>query len=55
MQFFCEGPHIAEYDRRKINSVVCTNQEFAGDVMNRVYDDTAQLITGARIVPERMV
>lgn len=34
---------------------MATNQEFAADVINRVYDDTAQLITGARIVPERMV
>ena len=55
MPFFREGTHIDEEDRRKIISVLATNQEFAADVINRVYDDTAQLITGARIVPERMV
>lgn len=55
MPFFREGVHIDESDRRKIISVLATNQEFAADDYNRVYDDTAQLITGARIVPERMV
>lgn len=55
MPFFREGTHIDESDRRKIISVLDSNQEFAADVINRIYDDTAQLITGARIVPERMV
>jgi hypothetical protein len=55
MLFFREGTHIDEEDRRKIISVLAINQEFAADVINRVYDDIAQLITGARIVSERMV
>ena len=55
MPFFREGYHLGEKDRQEILRVLDSNDPYARDVMNRLYDDTAQLITGARIVPERMI
>lgn len=55
MPFFREGYHLGEKDRQEILRVLDSNDPYARDVLNRVYDDTANLITGARIVPERMI
>lgn len=55
MPFFREGYHLGEKDRQEILRVLDSNDPYARDVLNRIYDDTAQLITGARIVPERMI
>lgn len=55
MPFFREGYHLGEKDRQEILRVLDSNDPYARDVMNRLYDDAAQLITGARIVPERMI
>jgi len=55
MPFFREGYHLGEKDRQEILRVLDSNDPYARDVINRIYDDTAQLITGARIVPERMI
>lgn len=55
MPFFREGYHLGEKDRQEILRVQDTNDQYAAEVINRIYDDTANLITGARIVPERMI
>lgn len=55
MPFFREGYHLGEKDRQEILRVLDSNDPYARDVLNRIYDDIAQLITGAHIVPERMI
>ena len=55
MPFFREGYHLGEKDRQEILRVLDSNDPYARDVVKRIYDDVSDLVTGARIVPERMI
>ena len=55
MPFFREGYHLGEKDRQEILRVLDSNDPYARDVVKRIYDDVSNLVTGARIVPERMI
>ena len=54
MPFFREGFKIKEKDRQEILRAQDTGDPYAQSVINRVFDDTNQLLDGAMIVPERM-
>jgi hypothetical protein len=54
MPFFREGFHIDEKDRQMLMEIQNSNSTFAEEIISRIFDDAAELITGARIVPERM-
>lgn len=54
MPFFREGYKIEEKDRQEILRAQSSNDPYAADVINRVYDDQQDLIAGADVVPERM-
>lgn len=54
MPFFREGFHIDEKDRQMLMEIQNSNSTFAEEIISRIFDDAADLITGARIVPERM-
>lgn len=54
MPFFKEGFLISEKDRQEILRVQDSNDPYAQTVIERVFDDTRNLIDGADVVPERM-
>lgn len=54
MPFFREGFHIDEKDRQMLMEIQNSNSTFLEEIIGRIFDDAAELITGARIVPERM-
>ena len=54
MPFFREGFHIDEKDRQMLMEIQNSKSTFADEIISRIFDDAAELITGARIVPERM-
>lgn len=54
MPFFREGYKIKEKDRQEILRAQSSNDPYAADVINRIYDDQQDLIAGADVVPERM-
>lgn len=54
MPFFREGFHIDEKDRQMLMEIQNSKSTFAEEIISRIFDDAADLITGARIVPERM-
>lgn len=54
MPFFREGFHIDEKDRQMLMEIQNSKSTFAEEIISRIFDDAAELITGARIVPERM-
>ena len=47
MPFFREGYHLGEKDRQEILRVLDSNDPYARDVMNRLYDDTAHDLAAA--------
>lgn len=55
MPFFREGRHIGEKDRQEILRVMDSNDPYARDALTHIYEMSADLVTGARIVPERMI
>lgn len=55
MAFFKESMLIKEKDEQDIMRVVDSNDPYAKDVLNRVFDDANTLIDGAEVVPERMI
>lgn len=55
MPFFREGFKIKEKDRQELLRVQDANDPYAQMMLARVFDDAAQLIEGARVVPERMI
>lgn len=55
MPFFKESMYIDEKLRQELNKVIATgNQAYIDVVMNRVFDDTTQLLEAAAVVRERM-
>lgn len=55
MPFFREGFKIKERDRQELLRVQDSNDPYAQEVINRVFDDSQNLIDGANVVPERMI
>lgn len=55
MPFFREGFKIKEKDRQELLRVQDSNDPYAVEVIDRVYDDANNLIAGAAVVPERMI
>lgn len=55
MPFFREGYHLGEIDRQAIMDAENSNNPYVKDLIARVYDDVADLIAGADVVPERMI
>lgn len=55
MPFFKEGMLIKENDRQELNKVLSTgNQNYIDLVINKIYDDSTNLIEGAEAQEERM-
>lgn len=54
MAFFRESMLVSEKDEQEIARVQDANDPYAAEVLNRVFDDTNDLIEGADVVPERM-
>ncbi len=56
MPFFREAMRIGEKDRQEILKVMgAANSQYLMPLINRIYDDAANLVDGARVVPERMI
>ena len=55
MPFFREGYHLKEKDRQEILRAIDSNDPYVQDIITRVFDDVADLIAGADVVPERMI
>ena len=54
MPFFREGFLISEQDRQDILRAQESNDPYALQALQRIYDDSQELIRGANVVPERM-
>lgn len=56
MPFFRESMKIGEKDRQELNKLAASqNEALIMPVINAIYDDVANLVTGAQVVPERMI
>lgn len=55
MPFFREGFKIKEKDRQELLRVQDSNDPYAKEIISRVFDDANELISGAAVVPERMI
>lgn len=55
MPFFREGFHLKEKDRQELLRIADSNDQYAQQIIARVFDDAANLISGADVVPERMI
>lgn len=54
MPFFREGFKIKERDRQELMRVLDSNDPYARTIIARIFDDYANLVEGAMVVPERM-
>lgn len=55
MPFFKEGFKIKEKDRQELLRVQDSDDPYAKAIIARVFDDAAELLAGAEVVPERMI
>lgn len=55
MPFFREGYKLKEKDRQEMLRIQDSNDPYAEALLSRVYDDAADLIAAADVVPERMI
>lgn len=55
MPFFREAYKLKEIDRQILQSYGELNNQFVTEIVDRMFDDTAELIAGAKVVPERMI
>lgn len=55
MPFFREGYKIKEKDRQELLRIQESNDPYARAILARIFDDVADLIAGADVVPERMI
>lgn len=55
MPLFREGIQITESDRRALMEAAALGEAFVQDVLSRIFNDTNNLIKGAKVVPERMI
>ena len=54
MAFFRESMLVKEMDEQEIMRVQNSEDPYAQDILNRIYDDVNTLVDGAQVVPERM-
>lgn len=54
MAFFRESMLVKEADEQEIMRVQNSEDPYAQDILNRIYDDVNTLVDGAQVVPERM-
>lgn len=54
MAFFRESMQIKEEDEQEIMRVQDSNDPYAAEVLERIFDDAGNLVDGADVVPERM-
>lgn len=55
MPFFRQAYLLKESDRRRLATLASTGDPYAREVISRLYDDVGTLISGAAVVPERMI
>lgn len=55
MPLFREGIQVTESDRRALIEAAALGDSYAQDVISRIFDDTNNLIRGAKVIPERMI
>lgn len=55
MPFFREGFRLGEKDRQDILRIQEQGDPYMNDALSRVFDDAANLLEGALVVPERMI
>lgn len=56
MPFFREAMRIGEKDRQQLNQSLATNNSAYYDaILRKIYDDVSNLVSGARVNPERMI
>jgi len=59
MPFFREGMLIKEEDRQELNNILSSATSLESpslrDFLTRIYNDAAELVRGANVVPERMI
>lgn len=55
MPFFREGFKIKEKDRQELLRVQDSGDPYARAIIDQIFDDSAQLLAGANVVPERMI
>lgn len=55
MPFFRESMLVKEKDEQEIMRVQDSNDPYAQEVLDRIFDDTKTLVDGANVVPERMI
>lgn len=55
MAFFRESMIVKEADEQEIMRVQDSSDQYATEVLGRIYDDANTLIDGADVVPERMI
>lgn len=55
MPFFREGYLIKEKDRQELMRIQDSRDPYAAEILARTYDDVADLIEAARIIPEQMI
>lgn len=55
MPFFREGFKIKEKDRQELLRIRESNDPYLQAILDRIFDDAAELIAGAAVVPERMI
>ena len=55
MPFFREGMLVNEHDEQEIMRVQDSNDPYAIQVLENIFNDTQNLIDGANVVPERMI
>ena len=55
MPFFREGFRLSEKDRQDILRIQEQGDPYMNDALSRVFDDAANLLEGALVVPERMI
>lgn len=54
MPFFKEGMKIKEKDRQELLKVQNAGEQYVQPLIEKIFDDTKQLVDGADVVPERM-
>lgn len=54
MPFFREGIKISEKDRQMLLTAQNANDQYANEILRRIFDDAANLVAGANVVAERM-
>lgn len=55
MAYFKESSIVKEADEQDMMRVQESTDPYAQDILNRIYDDANTLISGANVVPERMI